>query len=44
MKKKYIKPSVVEYEMKPSRLICTSDNWGYAPTIPGQPDDEKQLA
>ena len=46
-KKQYIKPSMIVYDMKPSRLMCTSgDDWNlnYLPTIPGQPDNENHLA
>ena len=38
MKKKYIKPSMEVYDMKPSRLICQSEHdWslGYIPSTLG---------
>jgi hypothetical protein len=44
-KKKYAKPSMKVYEMEMSKIICQSGGgFNYIPTIPGQPDDEKQLA
>ena len=49
-KKKYIKPSMEVYELKGmSNLLVGSipgsgGEGGYIPAIPGQPDDEKQLA
>lgn len=48
VKKKYIKPSMEVYDMKPSQIICSSPfDTNYIPnlpTIPGQPEDEKHLA
>ena len=47
MKKKYIKPSMEVYVLnQPTNLLTTSSDWNlnYIPTIPGQPEDEKQLA
>lgn len=47
MKKTYKKPSMRIYYLEPSRIICSSDNWGYmpnTPTIPGQPEDGNHLA
>ena len=46
-KKKYIKPSMEVYELKGMSQILVG-SWGgeggYLPTLPGQPNDEKQLA
>lgn len=44
MKKQYTKPSIVEYDMQLSGIICSSDHWGYAPAIPGQPTNEHHRA
>lgn len=42
-KKKYMKPSmkVYEFEQKPQLLVGSGEHLNY---IPGQPEDEKQLA
>ena len=47
MKKNYVKPSMQVFEMKGKpQLLDGSPGGGmlYIPAIPGQPDDEKQLA
>lgn len=46
-KKKYMKPAMQVYEMEMSKIICQSPGGGefnYIPSIPGQPEDGKQLA
>lgn len=44
-KKQYMKPSMKVYDMPDSQMIlCYSDGFAQIPTIPGTPDDEKQLA
>ena len=45
-KKEYVKPSmkVYEIEQKPQLLVGSGGDVSYAPVIPGQPEDEKQLA
>ena len=45
-KKKYVKPTMEVYEIKrpTSLLVGSPTEFGQLHTIPGQPDDEKQLA
>jgi hypothetical protein len=44
-KKKYMKPSMKVYDMPDSqRILCYSQGFNYIPAIPGQHEDEKQLA
>ena len=47
MKKKYVKPSMQVYDIKGTPQILQS-SWpgelGNIPTVPGQAEDEKQLA
>ena len=46
-KKKYVKPTMEVYEIKRSTSLLVGSNpteFGQLHTIPGQPDDEKQLA
>ena len=48
MKKNYVKPTREVYVLNQhTKLLVGSDhdwNLNYIPTIPGQPEDEKQLA
>ena len=45
-KKQYVKLSmkVYEFEQKTQLLAGSGGDISYAPVIPGQPEDEKQLA
>ena len=46
MKKKYVKPSMEVFVLPEMQQLLVGSYPGevYAPTIPGQPDDEKHLA
>ena len=49
MKKKYVKPSMQVYDIKGTPLIVTTSppypgELGNIPTVPGQAEEEKQLA